>query len=212
MSSPPRYPPPQGPRGSLAARVMASPWNTRNPGQLPRSRRISRVTFQHTNSGVFGAKRIDDRAADAGSAAHDQRALAVQPRGHRWWLLRAVVARRRSSWSITVVGRLFCHVADVSYVGARLGEAAVGLAGRGDAGLPQQGLALCCGSAVLVDAGQPHVQRVSITRSSGIAGSSAVNVAAIIRSLSMFSASERSSAGTVLGAAPRPRSALIAMS
>ncbi len=52
---------------------------------------------------------------------------------------------------------------------------------------------------------------VSITRSSGIAGSSAVNVAVITRSFSMFSATAKTSAGTVSGAAPRRCSALIAV-
>jgi len=51
---------------------------------------------------------------------------------------------------------------------------------------------------------------VSITRSSGIARSSALNVAAITRSLNMFNAIDRSSAGTISGAAPRWRSDLIA--
>lgn len=51
---------------------------------------------------------------------------------------------------------------------------------------------------------------VSITRSSGIACSLLVNVAAITRSFNMFSATTRSSSGTVSGAAPRSRFALIA--
>ena len=64
--------------------------------------------------------------------------------------------------------------------------------------------------SALVNAGQPDVQQRVDRPVFGHRLSSAVNVAAITRSLNMLSATDRCSAGTVSGAAPRPRSALMA--